>query len=257
MVSTSSSTMCIRIRLLVFLLLLVSTTSSTAPAVTATTATTATSTTTTTSTATATATTTTGATPTNALLVVEGIELADTKFLNGTLLARNGEGVRSVVFLGFHVKVYVAGFYTQEPLRSLDDVMNCRRPKQFDFTFLRSVGQQRVKEAWERQLEASVSEQYSSYPNYEQDKNTFIDMFGPIEKGGTETVQFLGDNTIVMDQGVFKGVITGRDFQRAFLSMWFGDLAVTTELKEGLLGLLRPSNTVSITTHGSVSSSSS
>ena len=200
----------------------------------------ATATTTTTTTATTTTTTATSS-ETSGGLWLDGVHLSETKYVNGTLLTRNGEGVRSVPFLGLTIKVYVAGFYTATPpLRTFQEVLDCPGPHQLDFCFVRSVGQSRVKQAWSQQLDASVSYRY---PGYEQDRNDFIAMFGPIATGGTETVQFLDRNTtVVIDQGTVKGVIHGHDFQKAFLSMWFGDQPVTTELKDGLLGLLRPTN---------------
>jgi hypothetical protein len=51
-----------------------------------------------------------------------------------------------------------------------------------------------------------------------------------------EQVQLVGTNTIVIDQGVTKGTIPGRDFQKAFLSLWFGSKAVSPDLKTALLG---------------------
>jgi hypothetical protein len=59
--------------------------------------------------------------------------------------------------------------------------------------------------------------------------------------GGTESVQLLPDGrTIVIDQGIMKGVIACHDFQKSFLSMWFGKKAVAPDLKDGLLGKIAP-----------------
>jgi hypothetical protein len=163
-----------------------------------------------------------------------GIDLPDVRHVNGVQLKRNGHGVRSITFLGMALNVYVAGFYSESPLLSDQEVMACQdSPMQMDFTFLRSVGKGRVISAWTQQLEHSVSHRYVGF---ERDRDNFIDMFAsPIAYGGTQTVQIVGDNTVIVDQGVHKGSILGRDFQRAFLSMWFGDRAVAEDLKTGLL----------------------
>lgn len=152
----------------------------------------------------------------------------------------NGAGVRSIRMLGWDFKVYVAGFYTSAPLESAESVFAAvndhskPHPMQMDFTFLRSVNQGRVTDAWTQQTEHSVE---FTYPEYEQDRSVFINCFGPIENGGTETVQLLPDGkTVIIDQGIERGVIHGKDFQRAFLSMWFGSKAVAGDLKAGLLG---------------------
>ena len=46
----------------------------------------------------------------------------------------------------------------------------------------------------------------------------------------------MGTDTLVYDSGELKGTIRGRDFQRAFLSLWFGSKPVMPELKAALLG---------------------
>jgi hypothetical protein len=163
-----------------------------------------------------------------------GIALPDVMHVDGVELKRNGHGIRSIRFLGMNINIYVAGLYSPKPLLSEDDVYSHRDgPIQMDFTFLRSVGRSKVISAWSQQLESSVSHMYDGY---EQDRDTFIDMFSNhIAYGGTQTVQLVGDNTVIVDQGVQKGAIPGRNFQMAFLSMWFGERAVAEDLKEGLL----------------------
>lgn len=167
------------------------------------------------------------------MMALQGVLLPDSHVVNGTVLSINGSGVRSIHLFGIPFHIYVAGFYTFEPIRSPDQVLTSNGPMQLDFTFLRSVRQNKVKEAWERQLDASVSYHYEGYA---RDRESFLQMFGPIEQGGMERVQLIGDDTIVYDQGTHKGMIHGRDFQRAFLSMWFGERAVAADLKVGLLG---------------------
>jgi len=150
----------------------------------------------------------------------------------------NGAGVRSVNFFGWDFKVYVAGFYhaAQHVMQDAETVFHAvnHHPMQLDFTFLRSVNQAKVTEAWQKQLEHSVD---FTYDGFEKDRDDFIRSFGPIENGGTESVVLLQDGrTVMVDQGVPKGVIYNKQFQRAFLSMWFGSKAVAPDLKLGLLG---------------------
>jgi len=181
-----------------------------------------------------------------------------------TLLRFNGAGVRSVNFFYMDIKVYVAGFYTNAahpPLTNADAVFAAAAavatvqppappsqhhqqqhshnhyPMLFDFTFLRNVNQNKVTEAWQTQLGHSVEHNYTQYDGYEQDRDAFVQCFGPIQTGGTESVLLLRDGrTIVVDQGVPKGVIANPQFQQAFLSVWFGNKAVAPDLKLGLLG---------------------
>jgi Chalcone isomerase-like len=167
---------------------------------------------------------------------LEGVHLPSTKEVEGITLFRNGEGVRHFHFLGMSLRIYVAGFWTANRLESLEDVLGCDQPKQMDFTFLRNVGQSRVTAAWQHQLEESVSYRYDGFEN---DQKDFVNAFGPIENGNTQSVLLIGNETQVIDQGILKVKIIGKNFQRAFLSMWFGERAVTQDLKLGLLGINR------------------
>jgi hypothetical protein len=203
------------------------------------------------------------------LVVVEGIALPPTRILadDGMPLYRNGHGIRSIPFLGMNVKVYVAHLYSRRSLNQENALaliesnsVNAKafspsnridgsstnsnegnktyyhhhhNPLHFDFTFLRRVGQSRVVSAWTQQLEHSVTHRYDGY---EQDRDRFIQLFstGPIENGGTQTVQLVGDETRIIDQGCHKGTIVGREFQKSFLSMWVGPKAVGEDLKRNL-----------------------
>jgi hypothetical protein len=49
-------------------------------------------------------------------------------------------------------------------------------------------------------------------------------------------IQLVGTETQIYDNGQLKGAIQGRDFQKAFLSMWFGSNPVQQDLKTALLG---------------------
>ncbi|CAB9500294.1 Inherit from proNOG: lipoprotein transmembrane [Seminavis robusta] len=166
---------------------------------------------------------------------LEGVHLpAHHELEDGRLLHRNGHGLRSFTFYGLSMKMYVASVYSEMPIRNAHDALACTScPLVFSFTFLRSVSQARVKFAWQKQLDWSVSH---TYEGYDKDRAAFINMFGAMEDQGTVTVKFVDNETLVFDQGVLKGTIPGEDFQRAFLSMWFGEKAVDDDLKMALLG---------------------
>jgi len=183
--------------------------------------------------------------------IIEGIEISKTKEVSTSLilssndsdddetivLHHNGEGIRNINIFGFDYKVYVASFYSLHGnLQSMEDVMNDEdAPKRFDFVFVRSFDKGKVQMAWTRQLDASITEYYTSYSEYKKDRAMFISFFGEITLGGTETVILLKDETIVIDGGIYKGSIKGKNFQRAFLNMWFGQRPVTEGLKTGFL----------------------
>lgn len=166
-------------------------------------------------------------------VTIEGVQVPEKTTLSGTSLSLNGTAVRVFRWLGIPVKIYVAAFYTPAPLRSAQEVMASPGPMQLDFTFLRDVSKDQVAEAWSKQISESVD---FTYDGFDSDRDRFVSMFGALKSGGTQTVQFVGPDTIIIDQGTKKGTITGRNFQRAFLSMWFGGTPVSPEIKAGLLG---------------------
>mmetsp|Transcript_18266 Transcript_18266/g.38347 ORF Transcript_18266/g.38347 Transcript_18266/m.38347 type:complete len:191 (-) Transcript_18266:213-785(-) len=156
--------------------------------------------------------------------------------------------MRFIPFFGMQIKIYVAAMYSAKPILSaaqamregLEQTKNGNEdqhhgPLQLDFTFLRYVGQSRVVSAWTQQLTHSVT--YRDYEEYETDRDRFIQLAseGPIENLGTQSVLLVGDETRIIDQGTLRGVIRGRNFQRSFLSMWFGSMAVCEDLKSHLL----------------------
>ena len=166
-------------------------------------------------------------------VTIEGVNVPPRVVVSGTTLTLNGAGVRTVVLLVIPVKAYVAAFYAPSPLRSEQAVLSSPGPLKFTFTFLQGVGQGQVAQAWTAQFQQSTT---YTYPGLAGDRSSFIAMFGPLKKGGIESVEIEGDVTRVYDGGTLKGTINGRNFQKAFLSLWFGSNPVMPELKNALLG---------------------
>jgi hypothetical protein len=166
-------------------------------------------------------------------LEIEGVKVPPQSSVNGQSLSLNGAGLRTVRIAFIPIKAYVAAFYTSAPLKSEAAVMASPDPMQFTFTFLKSVSQGQVTDAWQSQIQASMT---YSYPGIEKDRAAFVAMFGALSQGEVEMVQFVGSQTQVYDNGQLKGTIMGRDFQKAFLSLWFGSNPVQQDLKAALLG---------------------
>jgi hypothetical protein len=164
---------------------------------------------------------------------IEGIDVAPHSVVEGSQLNLNGAGLRVFTLLIVPIKIYVAAFYSPQQLGTPEEVMASTGPMAFDFTFLRAVGQSDVTKAWSSQFAQSVS---YTYPGYPHDRDSFISMFGSLKSGGVEQVQFVGTNTVVIDEGITKGTIPGREFQKSFLSLWFGTNPVSADLRSALLG---------------------
>ncbi|MFM8364385.1 MAG: chalcone isomerase family protein [Verrucomicrobiota bacterium] len=164
---------------------------------------------------------------------IQGVKVPPSAEVNGQSLALNGAGLRTFSLLMVPIKIYVAAFYAPGPLRSEAEVIASPGPLEFSFTFLRAVDASDVARAWSSQFAASVS---YTYAGYDKDRDAFVGMFGALQQGGVQMVRFVGTDTLIFDQGTQKGTIAGRDFQWAFLSMWFGANPVSADLKAALLG---------------------
>ncbi len=164
---------------------------------------------------------------------IQGVKVPPSVEVNGQSLSLNGAGLRTFTLLMVPIKIYVAAFYAPAPLKSEAAVLASPGPLQFSFTFLRAVDASDVAKAWSSQFAASAT---ATYPGYEKDRDAFVGMFGALQQGGVQMVRFVGTDTQVFDQGTLKGTIAGRDFQKAFLSMWFGSSPVSPDLKAALLG---------------------
>lgn len=166
-------------------------------------------------------------------LEIQGVTLDQQVRVCGETLKLNGAGLRAFRILMIPLKIYVVAFYAPAPLHTSSMVLDSPGPLQFDFTFLRDVGGDDVSRAWTFQFAESIS---YTYPAYERERDVFIAMFGHLRSSGVERVRMIGTDTLVYDSGVLKGKIAGRDFQKAFLSLWFGSTPVDTNLKNALLG---------------------
>ncbi len=164
---------------------------------------------------------------------IEGVQVPEKVELAGKTLPLNGAGVRIFRLLGLPVKVYVASLHASGAVRSEAELLQHRGPMQLTLTFLRAAGQADVTRSWQKQFEVSCTH---SYPGFEKDRDTCVGLFKALEKGSTEVIQIVGEDTLLYDNGRLLGTIRGRDFQRAVLSMWFGQKPVTAELKTALLG---------------------
>ncbi|KAL3940803.1 MAG: hypothetical protein SGBAC_004719 [Bacillariaceae sp.] len=171
-------------------------------------------------------------------MTMEGIQVPVACQVNGSQLDRHGSALRCFAFFrGISVRVYVATLYSSQQFSNGSDILESShyQPLQMDFTFLRGFTAGQCKMAWEKQLDESVSYRYDGF---EEDKADFLDMIAmqSMKANGTATVQIQDDRTLIFDQGTYTGEVVGKDFQRAFLGMWFGDKPVTDQLRSGLLG---------------------
>lgn len=173
------------------------------------------------------------ASPVSADRRVEKMDIPEERRMGQQTLRLQGTGVGKATFLG--VKVFVAALYTETPLRSAQSLREAAGPLRMDFTFLRRVDAHNNARAWDYHFR-EFNER--PYPESARDLATFKKSLGVLHRGTVQTFELQGDQTRFYEDGVLKCVIPGRDFQRAFLSIWASDKREQRNLQKGLLGVL-------------------
>ena len=168
---------------------------------------------------------------------IEGVAIPDSITIKGQSLHLNGAGLREISLLGVPIKLYVASFYTPSKVHTLDEVLASPRPIEINFTFLKGVSRRIVESTWRNQFAHNAT---YTYPEFDRDQETFISLLGNLDEKGKDTVLFLPGETQVFDQGNLMGTIQGTKFQRAFLSLLFGEKPISQNLKVHLLGTATP-----------------
>ena len=162
-------------------------------------------------------------------------EIADVKILptfscDGKEIPLSGAGLRTATIL--KIKIYVLALYAQIPIRKGNDTELEQRPICFDLTYLRDFDNGDVDKAWKYQFEESAEHKYANLKN---DVNELQKIFGEIKGKRNQFIEFTNETSKFYENGDLKGEIKGKDFQKTFLSIWFGKNPPTEALKENLL----------------------
>jgi hypothetical protein len=152
---------------------------------------------------------------------LEGVKIPPTTICEGKEIPLHGFGIRTATI--FKIKVYVLGFYSE----NLDS-----RPMCFHLTYLNDFSGKDVDRAWDYQFKESAEHKYPEFKNHVEELKKF---FGEITGERTQFIQLTNETTKFYENGKLKGEIQSMDFQKTFLSIWFGKNPPTKELKEALL----------------------
>lgn len=149
----------------------------------------------------------------------------------GRILRLQGTAVGKATFLG--VKVYRGALYAVEPLRTPAALRDAAPPVRFDFTFLRRIDPKTNAKAWSYYFREFSEHRY---PRRDEDVTAFKSALGRLERGTVQTVELLDGETRFYEGGRLLRVIPGRDFQKAFLSIWASDRPAQGAIRRGFLG---------------------
>ena len=150
----------------------------------------------------------------------------------GTTLQLNGAGIRSKFFF----KIYIAELYLENPAREAATAIADNGYKRVVMHFLYDdVGQEKLVDGWNDGFSANLAEE--AQKKLQPRIDTFNAMFTEgMTKGDRIIFDYVpGQGTRVSIKGEEKGIITGKDFNDALLSIWLGDEPVSSDLRRDLL----------------------
>jgi hypothetical protein len=164
-----------------------------------------------------------------------GVTLADTWEVGGQSLTLNGMALGKK----FIFKVYVVGLYLPEPAKEDRAVVEPDVPKVFVLQFLRSVGRERLVEAFKEGFEKTAGERGKAA---QAEIERFLAVIKDVSKGDRITLLYEPGKgstfTLVDEKGQTKEAETfeGKVFADAFLLLYVGPKPPKEEIKRGLLG---------------------
>lgn len=145
-------------------------------------------------------------------------------------LTLQGAALRTATWL--NIKVYIVAIYGKEKISKTTSFESISRPLCFEITYLRDVDNEDTDKAWAFQFKESSDFPYPALPEHVKNLQDF---FGEIKGDRKHLFTLMKEKTTFTENGVLKGEILGPEFQKNFLSIWFGKNPPTKEVQEQLL----------------------
>jgi hypothetical protein len=161
-----------------------------------------------------------------------GVTLPDQVSVGDRTLVLNGLGLREATVL--MVDVYVAGLYVESKSSDPGVILDDRQAKQLVMRFVRSVGKEKLTEAWTEGFDKNAGDQRTTLAlDLAKLNAAMID----VKKEDRITLTYLPDTGVTVSvKGKADVVIPGAAFQRVLFSIWLGPNPPNVSLREGLLG---------------------
>jgi len=164
-----------------------------------------------------------------------GVSLKDQIMVQGidSPLKLNGAGIRYKFFF----KIYVGALYLPEKQTDAATILKSSQPNRILMHFIYDdVPKKKLVDAWLEGFENNNNK--AAFDAVKSRLYEFNGMFSDVKKDDVVLLDYFpGKGTRVSIKGVEKGVIKGRDFNRALLYVWLGEEPVTEELKDAMLGI--------------------
>jgi hypothetical protein len=168
-------------------------------------------------------------------VIYQGVNLPVSISVEGKTLKLQGVGLRKKLLFS----VYVGALYLTMPTTDAAAAVRADEPKRISLTFLRDVDAARIREAFEDGFFKNSQDRLSALkPRID----AFLSLAAvDVKKGQELAFTYLpGTGVRVSLAGNPRGVVEGRDVMQAVWSIWLGDIPPTSDLKKGMLGLVKP-----------------
>lgn len=161
---------------------------------------------------------------------VAGVKMPDTVTVDGKTLKLNGMGLRTKVMF----KVYVAGLFLETTSHDAAAVIAADQVKQIELSILRKLSGAQITDAI---VEGFQRNSKAQMPALSARLDKLKAWIPDVDKGDTIGLTYVpGKGTVVSAGTSEKGVIEGKDFSDALLSVWLGSNPAQEDLKKKLLG---------------------
>lgn len=159
-----------------------------------------------------------------------GVNVPDTVVVSGSTLTLNGLGLRKKAVF----KVYVGALYVVSRSNDAAAILKADAPRRMEMHFLRSVGRDKIGEAWR---EGFANNSSSELASLQQRLDAFVGMFSDVAEGDAIAMTYVpGTGVTVEVRGIKAGTVSGKEFADAVLRCWVGDTPPSADLKTGILG---------------------
>ena len=170
-------------------------------------------------------------------LTIKGVDIPDVLPARDSRpeLVLNGAALRTQYLL---VNTYIGQLYLEQPMQSAEAIFADAGHKRMVFhVLMKRISARRVANALYEALQLNITKEEQQA--LESEINTMISMFeGRMKAGDTGEIDYIpGLGTRVRISGKDKGIIPGKAFFNALLSVWIGENPINRTFKEGILGL--------------------
>lgn len=161
---------------------------------------------------------------------ISGVDFKDQVTVDGKPLVLNGMGLRQATI--FKVNVYAAALYVSAKTQNGGAILADPSPKQVELKFMRNVGADDIKKAWNESLKKLCGASCAQKDNI----NQFLSWVTDVKKSDSLVYIFRTDRMELSQDGKTVGTIASGEFGKMVLSVWLGEDSKYPALKSGLLG---------------------